>query len=493
MKKISVLIAFLCGYLGQSNPIQAESNSIEDESSLSADQMSPDSAENTEERASLSNRELVRFKALTFNVWTAKPDAIARDVRISGADLVCLQEASVDETKQAAKLLGPGWVAVVPRDGSEYSFVSRLPLVRELGNTKVKRGGVGAIFRVGKTQDAAFFCHHGDYLAFGPRDMAFSNMSVATAIANDKRYRENQMKELLAFAEPYKKNNMPVFLMGDFNSASHLDYSPSIPWPITTLISSSGFADSWRNVHPNALKKAPGAFRRTDPGISWSRINPDDIYARIDFIFYSGPVKPIESDTIELESSDHIPVFTVFQLGESGEPLKVYRDCDYGGTRIGLPIGRYTLADLMALGINNDDISSMKVSAGYRVTLYEHDNFQGASASRATDLACFYNGWNDRVSSLIVEPSSQTVLAFRDCDFKGPAVNLPIGRYTLADLQTLGLNNDDISSIKVSPGYRVTLYEHDNFQGASASRATDLACFYDGWNDRVSSIIVEAE
>lgn len=474
MKKLSILTALLCGSLGQPYPIQANTKA--------------DSASD----ATVENRAPVRFKALSFNVWTALPDAIARDIRISGADLICLQEASVDETRQTARLLGSEWVAVVPPDGSEYSFVSRFPLVRELGNTNIKRGGVGAIFRVG-TQDAAFFCHHGDYRAFGPRDMAFSKVSMATAIANDRWYRESQMKELLAFAEPYKKNKIPVFLMGDFNSASHLDYAnPSIPWPITNMISSSGYNDSWRDLHPTAERKAPGAFKRTDPGISWSRVNPNDIYARIDFIFYAGPVTPIESNTIDLESSDHIPVFTVFQLGESTRPLKVYKDCEYGGSQTSLPMGRYTMADLHALGITNDDVSSLKVSAGYRVTLYEHDNFLGTATVRAENQACLGEEWNDRVSSLVIEATAQTAVAYKDCDFKGPALNLPIGQYTLADLQMMGVSNDDISSLRVQAGYRATLFEHDNFQGASTVRTADQSCLGEEWNDRVSSLLVEA-
>lgn len=465
MKKFSMLVAFFCAFLGLSLSIQGVS------------QVNPNP---------------VRFKALTFNVWTAAPDAIARDVRISGADLACLQEASVDETRQAARLLGSGWVAVVPPDGSEYSFVAKLPLVRELGNTNIKRGGVGAIFRVGD-QEAAFFCHHGDFPAFGPRDMVVKHVSMETAIANDRAYRERQMRELLAFAEPYRRNKIPVFLMGDFNSASHFDYAnPSIPWPITTLISASGFNDSWRDLHPHAERKAPGAFRRNDPGISWSRIDPKDIYARMDFIFYAGPITPIESNTIDLESSDHIPVFTIFQLGESAEPVKLFRDCDFGGARTGLSIGRYTLADLQALGISNDDISSLKVSPGYRVTLYEHDSFQGFSAVRTEDQACLGDEWNDRVSSLVIEPTSHTAIAYRDCDYKGPALNLPIGRYTLADLQMMGVSNDDISSLRVQAGYRITLYEHDNFLGASTVRTDDQSCVGEEWNDRASSLVVEA-
>lgn len=172
-------------------------------------------------------------------------------------------------------------------------------------------------------------------------------------------------------------------------------------------------------------------------------------------------------------------------------PVKVYKDCGFTGSQKGLYIGRYTAADLQALGVSNDDISSLKVPAGYRVTLYEHDNFQGLSTERTTDQSCLGDEWNDRVSSLEIEASSPTVIAYKDCDFKGPAVNLPIGRYTMADLQKLGVSNDDVSSLRVQAGYRVTVYEHDNFQGASTVRTADQSCLGEEWNDRVSSLVVE--
>lgn len=87
------------------------------------------------------------------------------------------------------------------------------------------------------------------------------------------------------------------------------------------------------------------------------------------------------------------------------------------------------------------------------------------------------------------------VTVHKDCNYEGwNALALPIGRYTLADLQFRGFAaNDDISSLRVQPGYRATLYEHDNFQGASLVKVAHQACLLDeGWNDRVSSIVVEA-
>jgi hypothetical protein len=87
----------------------------------------------------------------------------------------------------------------------------------------------------------------------------------------------------------------------------------------------------------------------------------------------------------------------------------VYKDCNYGGYAVGLNVGTYTLSQLQGLGVLNDDISSLKVSSGYKVTLYENDNFGGATLVQTADNSCLVGaGWNDRASSLKVETNGST-------------------------------------------------------------------------------------
>jgi Beta-1,3-glucanase/Carbohydrate binding module (family 6) len=82
----------------------------------------------------------------------------------------------------------------------------------------------------------------------------------------------------------------------------------------------------------------------------------------------------------------------------------VYKDCNYAGYAVGLNVGTYTLSQLQGLGILNDDISSLKVSSGYKVTLFENDNFAGASLVQTADNTCLVGAsWNDRATSLKVE------------------------------------------------------------------------------------------
>ena len=88
-------------------------------------------------------------------------------------------------------------------------------------------------------------------------------------------------------------------------------------------------------------------------------------------------------------------------------PVTVYKDCNYAGYAVNLATGNYTLSQLNALGILNDDISSLKVNSGYKVTLYKHDNFGGATLTVTADDACLVdNNWNDSTSSLKVEANS---------------------------------------------------------------------------------------
>lgn len=98
----------------------------------------------------------------------------------------------------------------------------------------------------------------------------------------------------------------------------------------------------------------------------------------------------------------------------SASAVTVYRDCNYGGTAVDLAIGSYTLTQLIAKGVLNDDISSLKVKSGYEVVLYQDDNFQGAAYVFRGDFSCLVSlfvgnqpiNLNDWASSLVVQAST---------------------------------------------------------------------------------------
>ncbi|MFA0814030.1 carbohydrate-binding protein [Microbulbifer epialgicus] len=83
----------------------------------------------------------------------------------------------------------------------------------------------------------------------------------------------------------------------------------------------------------------------------------------------------------------------------------LYQDCKYGGYAVGLDVGSYTLSQLRAKGLNNDDISSVVVQPGYRVIMYQNDNFSGTAVIKSADVSCLTGeGFNDQLSSIVVEP-----------------------------------------------------------------------------------------
>ncbi|QEY14793.1 peptidase [Cellvibrio sp. KY-GH-1] len=96
--------------------------------------------------------------------------------------------------------------------------------------------------------------------------------------------------------------------------------------------------------------------------------------------------------------------------GASG-PVQVAQDCNYGGYNVGLPAGSYTLAQLQARGIVNDDISSLRVQSGYSITLYQHDNFTGNAITKTADDSCLVDeGFNDSASSIVINTTGFNTL-----------------------------------------------------------------------------------
>jgi hypothetical protein len=84
-----------------------------------------------------------------------------------------------------------------------------------------------------------------------------------------------------------------------------------------------------------------------------------------------------------------------------------------------------------------------------------------------------------------------SVTLYEDCDFKGKNVQLDFGDYTMDDLKKRGINNDNVSSVKVTGRLAAILYEHDNFEGRSIVVPGSQSCLTDAglnFNDQLSSL-----
>ncbi|TWW00298.1 glycoside hydrolase family 76 protein [Chitinophaga pinensis] len=169
-----------------------------------------------------------------------------------------------------------------------------------------------------------------------------------------------------------------------------------------------------------------------------------------------------------------------------------FKDINYGGSYWGLSVGSYNTAALVAKGIANNDVTAFAIPAGYQATLYKNDNFTGGSLVVTGNSAWIGGPWNDSTSSIIISYTAGASF-FKDCNYTGAVVSLPAGDYTLAQLQANGILNDDISSLRVSSGYQVILYENDNFAGTSVTATADNSCLVaQNFNDKATSIRITA-
>ncbi|MFY0605098.1 MAG: T9SS type A sorting domain-containing protein [Cyclobacteriaceae bacterium] len=292
--------------------------------------------------------------------------------------------------------------------------------------------------------------------------------------------------------------------------------------------------------------------------------------------------------------------------GGSTSPVTIYSGCNYSGTAIALGVGEYNYGQS---GIVNDDISSIKVSDGYQITVYQHGSFAGFTKTWTVDKSCLTGvaggrtsgDWDNDISSFKIESTSGTgggsgtnsvaisspsngatvnssftvstnasgdyqkviikvdgarlndlddasspysfavsgltsgshtlqangqlqdgtwvngneitvnvsggssggggsasaVTVYSGCNYSGTAIALGVGNYEYGQS---GIVNDDISSIKVSDGYQITVYQHGSFAGFSKTWTVDKSCLTGvaggrtsgDWDNDISSFKIES-
>jgi hypothetical protein len=79
------------------------------------------------------------------------------------------------------------------------------------------------------------------------------------------------------------------------------------------------------------------------------------------------------------------------------------------------------------------------------------------------------------------------VVLYPDCLFGGQGVNFEPGNYTSAQMGNYGLTNNSLSSVKVTPGFKVTLYDADNQAGTGLNLTKDISCLTDSLFDNLTT------
>jgi hypothetical protein len=173
-----------------------------------------------------------------------------------------------------------------------------------------------------------------------------------------------------------------------------------------------------------------------------------------------------------------------------------YSACDYEGNALRLMPGTYNGAKL---GVLKNNIESVQVPAGMRVRAYTgSDNLFGQSVYINQDMSCLDYNLKDKIASLVVEDqgggyntgSNDPVVIYMDDNYRGQSATLLAGNYSTMAAAG-GFSDNAISSLKVPDGYRVVLYEFENFTGKSLTVTSSRPNFFlTSWNDKTSSLIV---
>lgn len=266
-----------------------------------------------------AERETIRV--LTFNLWHGgdagkqPQERTIAVIKASRADLVGMQETAgygqagegrPDRAAEIAKTLG--WHCL--DQGGRTGIVSRWPITA----TTPRKWGAQLQMPSGRKL-YLFNAHlaHAPYQPYQLLRIPYHNADFLTTAEQAEQAataaRGAQVERMLAEVKAVLAEGTPVFITGDFNEPSHLDWTAAaaaaklcplpVEWPTTKTIVAAGFTDAYRSLHPDPVKK---------PGVTWTPLtkptDPKDHHDRIDFVFAGGARVKVKNAQIVGESAD---------------------------------------------------------------------------------------------------------------------------------------------------------------------------------------------
>lgn len=269
--------------------------------------------------------EPIDLEVLVYNIEYGggpETDAVIREL---DPDVVGVLE-SYERLPEIARKTG------YPYYNTSLQLLSKYPILEPSGGD-----GLYAMLEVEPGYAVAFFNVHLDYVAWGPR-MLKNGHPVKDVIASENEVRTSAMEQPIAAMDDLLADGYPIFLTGDFNQPSSLDYvestvgtRPEIPepvaWPVSEALLDIGFRDTYREAHPDPAKE-PGTTHRSGE--------------RIDYVYAAGPSSTADSelvgesggDGVEIEfddwTSDHRAVLSTFEVTPVAMPTMVAVDARLG-------------------------------------------------------------------------------------------------------------------------------------------------------------------
>ena len=307
------------------------------------------------------------LRILSYNIyWGGHQQPLEQTIEVirkSGADLVGIQEnvnrEYEDQTPEIAKALGFSYVRHAVLDALEefgargnklharwtqqagQSTLSRYPI------TAQSPGGSGIQVQLPSGEKVWMFNTHLWHYPYVPYQLMNVDYyqgdaidpdtpdAEAQAIISARIGHETEITKILWDIKSILPAREPVFLTGDFNEPSHLDWTKGaaqaglhplkVDYPTSREVLKTGLKDAFRELFPDPV---------TVPGFTWpagtypetpdsSVVDPSD---RIDFVYYAGDkvlVKNVQllgeaAETSDMAftnyPSDHRAVLATFEL-----------------------------------------------------------------------------------------------------------------------------------------------------------------------------------
>jgi endonuclease/exonuclease/phosphatase family metal-dependent hydrolase len=279
-----------------------------------------------DEPAAPAEGEQMRLDLLVYNVeYGGGPatDAVIRDI---DADVVGVLE-SYERLPEIAERTG------YPYYNTSLQLLSKYPILEPSGGD-----GLYALIEVEPGYVIPFFNVHLDYVEWGPR-MLLAGESVDSVVASENEVRTEALERPMAAMAELLDEGYPVFLTGDFNQPSSLDYTAEavgtrkeitapVPWPVSEALFDLGFRDSYREIHDDPV---------AEPAITQERSGE-----RIDYVYAAGPSTTRDSKLVgepggkdvDIEASpwtsDHRAVLSTFDVAPVAMPTLVAVDARLG-------------------------------------------------------------------------------------------------------------------------------------------------------------------
>lgn len=167
--------------------------------------------------------------------------------------------------------------------------------------------------------------------------------------------------------------------------------------------------------------------------------------------------------------------------------VTVYQNSNYGGNSFQLRPGRYNKEALTAAGVPSNWLTSLQLPAGCVIQIFSQDNFSGTMWEHTISSSNVGHEQNDKMVSCIIY-YNQGVTFYESDLFRGNAVTLTKGSYTLSELQSFGIGNDWVTSLAVPDGWNVRLFKDDFYQGNSTLLNRGTHNLGSGLNDTTTSV-----